>query len=184
MDTERRLTLPQLRYDTATMILHWTTALLIVLMWLSGQTIGSLGKAWSPDLRSLHICAGLALAAVLAVRVLWRLTNGRSLPDADHGLMQTLARVTHYLLYLLAGGVVALGVATAWLRGDDVFALLRFPGGDRTLAHMVRGYHSVAANAILILAGAHAAAALFHHYALRDGVLRRMLPRTWARARE
>jgi cytochrome b561 len=30
---------------------------------------------------------------------------------------------------------------------------------------------------VLILAGLHAAAALFHHYVLRDGVLRRMLPR-------
>jgi cytochrome b561 len=28
----------------------------------------------------------------------------------------------------------------------------------------------------LILAGLHAAAALVHHYILRDGVLRRMLP--------
>ena len=35
----------------------------------------------------------------------------------------------------------------------------------------------VFANTILILAGLHAAAALFHHYVLRDGVLHRMLPR-------
>lgn len=29
---------------------------------------------------------------------------------------------------------------------------------------------------ILVLAGLHAAAALFHHYVLKDDVLRRMLP--------
>jgi cytochrome b561 len=176
MDARTRLTPPELRYDASTITLHWITALLIVLMWLGGQTIDLLGKDWAKDLRSLHICMGLLLAVVLGVRVCWRLTKGRTLPNAT-GLMHTIARVTHYLLYLAAGGTVALGVITAWLRGDEVFALFSFPGGLTTLGHTVRGYHSLAANAILILAGAHAAAALFHHYVLRDDILRRMLPR-------
>jgi cytochrome b561 len=34
----------------------------------------------------------------------------------------------------------------------------------------------LAANAIMIVTALHAVAALFHHYVLRDGVLRRMLP--------
>ena len=43
---------------------------------------------------------------------------------------------------------------------------------------LIHGWHELAANAILIVAGLHAAAALFHHYILRDATLRRMLP--WA----
>jgi cytochrome b561 len=167
----------QLRYDANTIALHWVTAVLVVLMWVSGQTIDWLGHDWSQLLRSIHICIGLTLAVVLGVRLVWRVTSGRSLPDADPGLMQTVARMTHYLLYVVACGTVALGVTSAWVRGDTVFGLVSFPGGwSRPTAHDVLDYHSLAANAILIVAGCHAAAALFHHYVLRDGVLRRMLP--------
>jgi cytochrome b561 len=45
------------------------------------------------------------------------------------------------------------------------------------LGRWMRGWHGFAANTILIVGGMHAAAALFHHYLLRDDVLRRMLPR-------
>ena len=36
--------------------------------------------------------------------------------------------------------------------------------------------HNNVAWALIIIAGVHALAALFHHYVLRDGILRRMLP--------
>jgi len=38
--------------------------------------------------------------------------------------------------------------------------------------------HTILGNVIMWLAGFHAAAALFHHYVLRDDTLRSMLP-TW-----
>jgi cytochrome b561 len=40
----------------------------------------------------------------------------------------------------------------------------------------VENLHATFANALVILAGAHALAAIVHHFILRDGVLRRMLP--------
>jgi cytochrome b561 len=51
-----------------------------------------------------------------------------------------------------------------------------FDPANKALRHLIGDWHALAANAILILAGVHAAAALFHHFILRDGVLRRMLP--------
>jgi cytochrome b561 len=36
--------------------------------------------------------------------------------------------------------------------------------------------HGTIATIILIVAGLHAAAGLFHHYVWRDGTLRRMIP--------
>jgi cytochrome b561 len=41
---------------------------------------------------------------------------------------------------------------------------------------LIGGWHALAANTVVIIAGVHAAAALFHHYILRDATLRRMLP--------
>jgi cytochrome b561 len=37
-------------------------------------------------------------------------------------------------------------------------------------------FHMTFANALVILAAAHALVAVVHHFILRDGVLRRMLP--------
>ncbi len=48
--------------------------------------------------------------------------------------------------------------------------------GDRALRGILGELHGDCADVVLIVAGLHAAAALAHHYLLRDRVLRRMLP--------
>ncbi len=164
------------RYDAKTILLHWLTALLVAALWCMGQTIDWYPRALRIDARSAHITVGLILAVVLALRVVWRGTGGRALPAADSGLLHMLARAMHYLLYLLAIGAVALGVCNAWVRGDTLFGLFSLPG-YAPLRRTVGGLHAEAANILLILAGLHALAALFHHFFLRDGTLRRMLPR-------
>jgi cytochrome b561 len=45
------------------------------------------------------------------------------------------------------------------------------------LGRWIRGWHDLAANALLIAVSLHAAAGLFHYYLLCDDVLRRILPR-------
>ena len=76
------------------------------------------------------------------------------------------------------------GVTTELLRGDSFFGLLQLPTpGDlaaparHALAEQIGDLHGLGANTILVLAGLHTAAALYHHYALKDTVLRRMLAR-------
>ncbi len=168
-----------LRHDAATVALHWISALLVVLLWVIGQTVDVFPNGTlRVDYRSVHIVLGVALGMVLVARLAWRLVRG-VLPPLDHGLLLVVARITHWLLYgLLIVGVV-LGVANVWVRGDSIFNLFRVPAyhpGDRALIHLVGGWHALAANAVLIVAGVHAAAALFHHYILGDATLRRMLP--------
>jgi hypothetical protein len=51
---------------------------------------------------------------------------------------------------------------------------------SRRLAHTLEDVHEAIANAGYFLIGLHAAAALFHHYVVRDNTLRLMLP--WASA--
>lgn len=91
-----------------------------------------------------------------------------------------MARLTHWVLYCgLIFAALVLGLANVWVRGDSLFNLFAVPAydpGNRALRRLIGGWHALAANGIMILAGLHAAAALFHHYVLRDGVLRRMLP--------
>jgi cytochrome b561 len=47
---------------------------------------------------------------------------------------------------------------------------------NNALAETLTDFHGTVATIILILAGLHAAAALVHHFIMRDGVLARMVP--------
>ena len=49
-------------------------------------------------------------------------------------------------------------------------------GPSRRLAHTLEDIHEAIANAGYFLIGLHAAAALFHHYVVRDNTLRLMVP--------
>jgi cytochrome b561 len=168
-------------YDTTTIVLHWLTALLVAVQWLGAQTID-----WFPsgaarvDARSVHITLGVSLAVVLAIRFAWRLTGALRLPPADTGALQVLAKAVHFALYGLLVAMVIVGVALAWTRGDSLFNLVRIPAfdpGNKLLAEQVGEVHAAIGWFIVAVAGAHAAAALFHRYVLKDAVLGRMLTR-------
>jgi cytochrome b561 len=156
------------RYDRKTIILHWATALLVVLLWGIAQIIDYFPSG--PP----RITLGVILAVVLLIRVPWRLTGGTKLPPADTGVLQFGATLVHYLLYALVSIEVLLGLTNAYVRGDSLYTLVSLPG-YRPWRHEVGSLHATVATIILIVAGVHAAAALVHHYLLRDGVLRRML---------
>jgi cytochrome b561 len=153
-------------YDRTTIALHWTTAALVVVMWIIGQTAD-----WIPDgpintsYWSIHVVLGFALAAVLPWRMVWRHTGGRRLPAADTGILQVFARVTHCLLYGFLITVVALGIVNAFVRGYNLFDLVSLPRlGDRAWRRPITQWHGLAANILLGLAIFHAVAALLHHY--------------------
>ncbi len=168
-----------LRHAGTTIVLHWLTALLVVALWCIGQTVDWAPRALRVDYRSVHIVLGVVLGLVLIARLAWRVGKGGMLPPLDTGPMLAIARVTHWALYLLLILAVALGVTNVWARGDAIFGLFRVPQlvpGDRALVHQIEEWHGLAANTVLIVAGLHAAAALFHHHILRDATLRRMLP--------
>lgn len=169
-----------LSYDRTTIALHWVTAALVVLLWTIGQTVDfPPTPALRIDYRSLHIVLGVTLGIVLLARLAWRLTRRDLPPPIDHGLLLVIARLTHWGLYALLLLTVGLGIGTTWTRGDLLFGLFSIPvfdPGNRTLMRQIHGWHALAANTVLIVAGLHATAALFHHFIMRDATLRRMLP--------
>ncbi|QBB72593.1 cytochrome b [Pseudolysobacter antarcticus] len=167
-------------YDSKTIWLHWITAVLVVALWCLGETID-----WFPRgtgriaARSVHICLGISLGLILCYRLYWRIFAGRRLPLATSGLIQALSTLVLVALYATLFGTVVLGVANAWIRGDTLFNLFTIPAfdpGNKALREQVEDLHGLFANGLLILAGFHAAAALVHHFLLRDNVLQRMLP--------
>lgn len=165
-------------YDKLTIRLHWATAALVSILWLMGRTIGFMPRGpLRIDMWSVHILLGTALACVLVARIVWRSTNGRKLPSPDHTALELLARAVHGLLYLLLVAVVVLGVINVFTHAFPLFNMWRFPKiGGSELRKAINNWHDLAANIIMVVALLHATAALIHHYACRNTVLRRMWP--------
>lgn len=171
-------------YGAVSQILHWLTVLLVAAAWLLGQAgeaIGGDGPS-APGILA-HIFVGLAVLAVLALRLVWRLADPKPEPEATvlGQWADRLATLAHYLLLILLVLAPVSGIAFRFAGGDalPIFGLFEIPSPlslDRAAARSVKEAHEVMANALLFLALAHGAAALVHHWLLGDRTLKRMLP--------
>jgi cytochrome b561 len=169
-------------YDNVAVALHWATALLVVVQFVSAISWDYFAKPTRHTMESVHISLGVLLTAVILARIVWRLIPGHQVSSLQLGWVRLASKGVHYLLYMLLIAQAGTGFAFRWAQGHAVefFGLFGIPGPygqlarpDRRLLHEV---HEYIGWAIVILAFAHALAALYHHYVLKDRVLRRMLP--------
>jgi cytochrome b561 len=171
-------------YGAVPQALHWAVAVLVLLAWLLG-TFGDVlprGPARAAGL-FVHMSAGLAIVALVVVRLGWRLGDPPPLPErtALGDWAERAGQLTHYALYALLIAIPVAGIVLQFARGGAVplFGLIEIASpwpADRAFSRSVREVHEVLANALMILAGIHAAAALAHHWIFRDRTLLRMLP--------
>lgn len=91
-----------------------------------------------------------------------------------------LAAAVHLALYAIMIAMPILGWLALSADGKSVALIgLQLPAliaPNEALAGQFEEVHETLGTVGYWLVGAHAAAALFHHYVLRDGVMRRMLP--------
>ncbi|TPE50195.1 cytochrome b [Amaricoccus solimangrovi] len=152
-------------YSGAQIALHWSIAGLILFNYLYSDGMGRAfdaslegGSPVNPEINpSIHVWVGVAVLVLVLLRFLVRARSGVP-AAAGAGAMRHAAHWGHRLLYALMVLVPALGAVT-WFGGIEATADL----------------HSLLANALMIVAGGHAAIALFHHFVLRDRVIVRML---------
>lgn len=167
-------------YDRFSIVLHWTTAAIVLLQFALGHTWAFAPKPERYLMIVTHMSFGIVLAAVLAVRIVWRTIPAHRVSPADSGLMELASKTVHYLLYVLLVIEAVSGFVLRWSGNEAMsfFGLLipaPFAPFSQAAHGMIGEAHDLVAWAIIVVAAGHALAALFHHYALRDGVLMRML---------
>jgi cytochrome b561 len=179
----------RVRYDAFSMTLHWLTTVLVVLLFGLAQSWGFFAKATEEQMIVAHMSFGILLTVVLVVRIVWRLTPGHRIQDATTGLFEFASKAVHYVLYVLLAAQAVLGFVLRW-SGNEAMSFFGlqisppFAPFAKPAHHLVGQAHNWIGWAIIILAVGHAAAALFHHFVLRDDVLWRMLPGIRARRAE
>ena len=169
------------RYDAVAMALHWLTLALVLTQFTLALTWGDFARPTRHLMVVAHMSFGILLGAAVCARIVWRLIPGHQMPPADSGVAELAAKAVHYLLYAMLLAEFVLGFVLRWSGNEAMSCFgVAIPSPMTPLSKPAHGFigdlHEWNGYAIVALAGAHAAAALFHHFVLRDNVLRRMLP--------
>ena len=139
-------------------------------------------------MKTWHFMLGLTVLVVVAVRVALRLVFPTPpITPALPAMQMLMAKAMYLTLYAFLIVMPLLGWLTLSANGQVVplfgLELPALLSPDKSLAHSLEEIHGTIGTIGYFLIGLHAAAALLHHYLLRDNTLLRMLPRRRARAR-
>ena len=155
---------PERTYNTAQILLHWAIAALIIFNYFVSEGMGRAFRQHLDDsntgyglVSSLHVYVGLAIIALVVIRIIVRLVSRKTKKDSPN-LLDKISHITHETLYLLMFLVPVFG-AIAWYLG----------------IHFMGDVHEITMNIMMTIVLLHAAAALFHQYVLKDGTLLKML---------
>ena len=178
-------------YTRTAKILHWLIAGTILFMLALGWSLDLLPKGETKFFfLQLHKSIGITILLLSLVRLGWRLVHqAPPLPVSMLAWEKKAAAVVHVLLYVLMIGLPLSGWALVSASPRNIptilFGVLPWPHlpvlstleNKKEIAGRLGDVHAAVAVMLAVLIAAHVAAALKHHFIVRDDVLLRMTPR-------
>lgn len=170
------------RYTKTAIILHWSIALLLVLV---------IGLAYLLDafpdesqqfatVIGLHKSIGITILALSLLRLAWRFLNKPpQLPASTPAWQRWAAHAMMFLIYALTIATPLLGWAMSSADGHatSFFGMFNLPnllGENENIAEQLEELHELFANVIIGLAGLHVLAALKHQFIDQDSLMDRI----------
>jgi cytochrome b561 len=169
-------------WGAVSIALHWLTFVLVLGMALLGLNMTELPTGtFKVQVYALHKSLGLTILGLTALRLLWRAFASRPTPVPAPRWQQLAASGSHGALYAL---LVLVPLSGWWFNSASGFplrwfGLVRLPAlttYDAQLKHLAKETHETLFFFLAAVVAVHAAAALWHHYFVRDRTLARMLP--------
>ncbi|TIV12447.1 MAG: cytochrome b [Mesorhizobium sp.] len=173
------------RYGWAMIVLHWLIGIVFIGQFALGVVmVRTTSQRASFELIQLHKSFGFLLLGLIILRIAWRLGNvAPALPSSVGTLERRSAPLAHFALYafqiaLPLSGWALVSVSTLEIptMPFDLFVMPNLPLAESdasesfwTSAHWYLAYAGIG------LVALHIAAALRHHFLLRDNVLTRMI---------
>lgn len=172
------------RYGAPQIALHWTMLLLVAAVYACIELKGFFPKGSDAReaLKTWHFMLGLSVLIFATLRVILHLAGpSPGIHPAPPRWQAIAGKLMHFALYVFMIGMPLLGwaILSSDAKTIPFFGLELPPLADANAdrAEQLEEVHETLGTIGYALIGLHAAAALIHHYLLRDDTLRRMLPR-------
>jgi len=172
----------QLNYGTTAKVFHWLVVALYIVQYPLGKFMPDIHRGMKPGYAmTFHISIGITILALMTLRFFWRITHpvspARSLP----AWQQLLSEAVHWVLYALVLATTMTGWIFASERGWSIslfyaIPLPMLPTEGSELVNSIGKWHGTMEWALLLVIGAHVAAAMAHTFIVRDRIMQRMLP--------
>jgi cytochrome b561 len=169
------------KYGMIAKILHWGMALLFFGMFPLGYIMEGLADAdFKFSLFDLHKATGLVLFSLVALRLCWRFISDQPGLDQSVPLWQRRAASGNIIfLYLLMVAMPVSGFFMSTLGGHDISFYGLFTvaalAHDKAASGFFAYIHEYVSYAMIAAFILHLLGALYHHYVLKDNVLKRMV---------
>ncbi len=167
------------RYHPLLVALHWLLALLIIFMLM----VGLLSLKWMPNNPAkllplgFHMATGILILVLMLVRLVVRVTTKKPAPaTAGNRFLDFIGKLTHYALYLFAILMAFSGIGISAQAGlaPIVFGASGAPLPEDFFVYPARYGHGYIAIILIVLILLHFAAAMYHQFFRKDGLLSRM----------
>ncbi len=166
-------------YHPLLVSLHWLMALFIFMLLFFGKVLLVNTSNAEPVKMfglTMHASIGLAVGVLLLVRIWLRLRTTTPPPaTAGNAVLDSIGKLTHFLLYFVIALMVASGIGMAFFH--DLFAIL-YGGTGAPLPPYFnsppRFVHGIVADLLIALVGLHIVGAFYHQFIRKDGLFRRM----------
>lgn len=164
--------------------LHWFMAVLLIAMFVLAYYMMDLGDAATKKpFYDLHKATGLLLLGLVLLRLLWRFINLQpQLPTSMPQWEQISAKLNVVALYMLMLAMPITGFFMSSLGGRQIsfyglftIAPLMY---NKAIAGIFKNGHVIASYIFIAIFALHVLGALYHHFFLKDNILKRMLSRS------
>lgn len=170
-------------YSGIAKLLHWTVAVCVLTLIAAGLTMNEVEPGTLQNvLYTVHRSLGVLVLFLMLIRLTYRLVHGAPPHEPTLTAMQRMvSHAVHMALYalLIAQPIIGWVATSAYGAKISFFGLFTLPdlvAKDQALSEPLFAVHHWMGLLIAALAGMHIAAALFHYFIRKDGVLQRMLP--------
>ena len=161
--------------------LHWLMAVMILGLLALGIYMHDLPLSPQKlELYAWHKWMGVTVFLLVWLRLAWRVTHRPpALPKTLSPLMRVAAHAGHAVLYVLMVVIPLSGWLMSSAKGFQTvwFGVLPIPdlvGRDKALGDFLQQVHEVLNAVLMLTLAGHVAAALWHHFVVKDDTLRRM----------
>lgn len=168
------------KYGSIAKLFHWVIFILVAGMLAVGFLLDDVPKEYKSIVYNAHKVTGVVILFLMVLRFIWMIVNVKPGIEMQAKWQRIAERLVHAGMYValiampLTGWIGSSSAGKAPHIGDWKWQLP--VEKSQPLISSLFDFHEWIAYGILGLLVLHIAAALFHHYYLKDDVLKRMMP--------